>query len=61
MPYENFVRRCQFNAKEGRDDIFKPMIWNESLYEISNDNGIGVVNFATSKNSTVKLKLLLES
>jgi hypothetical protein len=27
-----------FNAKVGREDIFKPTIWNESLHEISNDN-----------------------
>jgi hypothetical protein len=31
-----------------------PTIWNESLHEISNDNGVIVVNFATSKNLTVK-------
>jgi hypothetical protein len=40
-----------FNAKVGREDIFKPTIGNESLHEISNDNG---VNFATSKNLTVQ-------
>jgi hypothetical protein len=39
-----------FNAKVDREDIFKPTIGNESLYKISNDNGIRVVNFATSKN-----------
>jgi hypothetical protein len=39
-----------FNAKAGREDIFKLAIENESLHEISNDNGVGVVNFATSKN-----------
>jgi hypothetical protein len=27
---------------------------NESLHEVSNDNGVRVVNFATSKNLTVK-------
>jgi hypothetical protein len=43
-----------FKAKVGREDIFKPTIGNESLYEISNDNGIRVVNFATSKNLRVK-------
>jgi hypothetical protein len=39
-----------FNAKIGREDIFKPTIGNEDLYKISNDNGVRVVNFATSKN-----------
>jgi hypothetical protein len=29
-----------FNAKVGREDIFKPTLWNESLHEISNDNGV---------------------
>jgi hypothetical protein len=43
-----------FNAKVGRKDIFKPTIGNESLQESSNNNGIRVVNFATSKNLTVK-------
>jgi hypothetical protein len=42
------------NAKEGREDIFKPTIGNESLHEISNDNRVRVANFATSKNLTVK-------
>jgi endonuclease/exonuclease/phosphatase family metal-dependent hydrolase len=41
-----------FNAKLGREDIFKLTIGNESLHETSKDNG--VVNFATSKNLTVK-------
>jgi hypothetical protein len=43
-----------FNAKVGREDIFKPTIGSENLHEISNDNGVRVVNFATSKNLTVK-------
>jgi exonuclease III len=38
-----------FNAKVGREDIFKSPIGNENLHEISNDNGVRVVNFATSK------------
>jgi hypothetical protein len=42
------------NAKVGREDIFKPIIRNESLHEASNDNGVRVVNFATSKNLIVK-------
>jgi hypothetical protein len=42
-----------FNAKVGREDIFKPIIGNESLHEASNDNGIRVINFTTSKNLIV--------
>jgi hypothetical protein len=45
-----------FNAEVGREDIFKPTIGNESLDEVSNDNGVTrrLVNFATSKNLRVK-------
>jgi endonuclease/exonuclease/phosphatase family metal-dependent hydrolase len=43
-----------FNAKLGREDAFKPTFGNESLHEDSNDNGVRVVNFATSKNLVVK-------
>jgi hypothetical protein len=43
-----------FNAKISRENIFKPTTGNESLYEISNDSGVRVVNFATSKNLVVK-------
>jgi hypothetical protein len=41
-------------SKVGGKHIFKPTTGNESLHAISNDNGIRVVNFATSKNLTVK-------
>jgi hypothetical protein len=43
-----------FNEKVGREDIFKPIIGNESLHEASNDNGIRVVNLGTSKKLIVK-------
>jgi len=43
-----------FNAKVGRENIFKPTIGNESLHQNSNDNGVRIVNFATSKNLVVK-------
>jgi hypothetical protein len=43
-----------FNAKAGREDIFKPTVWNESLHKIDNDNGVRVLNVATSKNLTIK-------
>jgi hypothetical protein len=41
-------------VKVGREDIFKPTIGNESSHEISNDNGLREVNFATSKNLVTK-------
>jgi hypothetical protein len=44
----------ELNAKVGREDSFKLTIGNERLHEISNDNGVGVVNFATFKNLIVK-------
>jgi hypothetical protein len=43
-----------FNANVGREDILKPTVGNESLHGIGNDNGVRVVNSATSKNLTVK-------
>jgi hypothetical protein len=43
-----------FSAKVGREDVFKPTIANESLHELSNDNGVRLVNFATFKNLRVK-------
>jgi hypothetical protein len=43
-----------FNAKVGREDIFKPTIESECLHEISTDNGVSLVNFAIAKNLRVK-------
>jgi hypothetical protein len=49
---KNLLR--DLNAKVEREDVFKPIISNESLHETSNDKGVRVVNFATSKNLVVK-------
>jgi hypothetical protein len=43
-----------FNEKLGTEDIFNPIVGNESLHETCNDNGVRVVNFATSGNLIVK-------
>jgi len=43
-----------FNAKVGRENIFKPTIGNESLHQDSNDNGDRLVNFVTTNNLVVK-------
>jgi exonuclease III len=54
LEYHIKILLGDFNAKVGREDIFKPTIGNESLHGISNDDGSIVVNFATSKNLAVK-------
>jgi hypothetical protein len=43
-----------FSVKVGKEDFFKLTIGNESLLEISNDNGVRLVNFATSKDLRVQ-------
>jgi hypothetical protein len=43
-----------FNTKVGREDISQPTMGTESVHPESNDNGIILVNFATSKNLIVK-------
>jgi hypothetical protein len=55
--YDTKMLLCDFNARVGREDIFKLTIGNKSSHEICNDNG--VVNFATSKNSVVKIQYSL--
>ena len=35
------------NEKLGREDIFRPTIGNESLYQDNNDNDVRIVNFVT--------------
>jgi len=43
-----------FNAKVGRENIFNSTIENESLHQDSNDNGVKILNFVTSKNLVIK-------
>ena len=43
-----------FNAKVGRENIFKAIIENESLHQDSYYNGVRTVNFPTSKHLVVK-------
>jgi endonuclease/exonuclease/phosphatase family metal-dependent hydrolase len=61
LKYHTKILLGDFNAKVGREDIFKPTIWNESLHEISNDNGVRLVNFATSRNLRVKSTMFLHN
>jgi len=43
-----------FNAKLGREDIFKPAIVSKSLHESKDGNGVKEINIATSKNLVVR-------
>jgi hypothetical protein len=48
------------NSKVSTEDIVKPTIGNESLHEIrNNNNGVRLVNFATSENLRVKSTMFL--
>jgi endonuclease/exonuclease/phosphatase family metal-dependent hydrolase len=38
----------------GRENIVKPTIGKESLHQDSNEKGVRIVNFATSKNLVVR-------
>jgi len=42
--YHTKILLGDFNAKFGREDIFEPTIWNESLHQDSNDNVVRIVN-----------------
>jgi len=54
LKYHMKVLLGDFNVKVGRENIFKPTIRQESLHQDSNDNGVRLVNFTTSKNLVVK-------
>jgi len=49
----------EFHAKLGREFIFKPTIGNERIHQVSNDNGVRIVNFVTLKNLAVKSTIFL--
>jgi hypothetical protein len=52
--YDMNILLGDFNAKVGRQCIFKPTIGNESSHEMSSDIAVRTVNFATSKNLVVE-------
>jgi len=49
--YHTKILLGHFNAKLGRDDIFKPTNENESQHQASNNNGVRIVNCSTPKKS----------
>ena len=46
--YDKKILLWEFNAKMGREDIFKPTIGNENLHQESNNNGATTTNVGTS-------------
>jgi hypothetical protein len=56
LKYHTKTLLGDFNAKVGREAIFIPTIGNNILHEISNDNGVRLVNFATSKILRAKVR-----
>jgi endonuclease/exonuclease/phosphatase family metal-dependent hydrolase len=61
LKYPTKILLGDFNAEVGRGDNFKPTIENESFREISNDNVVRSVKFATSKNLRIKSTMLPHS
>ena len=47
--YHTKIVLGDFNSKVERENIFKPTVVNENLQKNSNDDGVRIVNFATSK------------
>jgi hypothetical protein len=52
--YSSKILLGDFNAKVGRENLFKQTIGNDSLHEISNYSGVRVVNFATPEKLVVR-------
>jgi hypothetical protein len=50
---KNFLH--DFNGKVGREDSFRPTVANDSCHEISINNTVMLVNFATCKTWSSKL------
>jgi hypothetical protein len=46
-----------FNPKKGRENIFKTTIGNDSVHRDSNDNGVRIVDYATTKNIFAKITM----
>ena len=57
--YHMKIQLGDYNARVGREIIFKLTIGNESLHQDSNDNGVRIRNIATSKILVFKSTMFL--
>ena len=57
--YHKKILFGDFNAKVGRENIFKPTVGNESLHHDSYYKSVRIINFATSKNLVDKSPMFL--
>jgi hypothetical protein len=63
--FDHFSKYCvkillaNFNAQLGTEYVSKLTIGNDSLRRNSNDNDVGIVNFAMSKNVVFKSTMFL--
>lgn len=48
--HDTKITTGDFNAKIGKEEIFKPVAGNSGLHETSNKNGITATDFATNNN-----------
>jgi hypothetical protein len=51
--YEMKILLGNFKAKLGRENSFKPTIGDEILHQVSNDNGVRIVNLCHIKEHNV--------
>jgi len=56
LQWQREILFCVY-AKVGKENIFKPTIGQESLHQDSNDFGVRIVNFTTSKSLVVKIEI----
>jgi len=52
--YNSKIVFCDFNAKLGTEEKYRPTTGKYSLHEKANNNGERLINFAISKNLLVK-------
>ena len=53
MYYQNIIILGEFNAKLGKEQLYKDIIGRHNLNEVTNNNGLRLVQYATINNLKV--------